>query len=44
MQLPKVVPVISGKISKKLKKTLDDKNYPILSDFLEHVQKKGFMI
>jgi len=38
---PQVVSVVSGQISKKFKKSLDDKNYSILSDFLKHVPKKG---
>jgi putative transposase len=38
---PKVVSIISGQISKKLKNSIDDKNYPNLSDFLKHVPNKG---
>lgn len=38
---PQVVTVVSGKISKNLKNSLDNEVHPILSDFLKHVPKKG---
>jgi hypothetical protein len=41
---PKVVSVVSGQISKKLKRSIEDENYPDLPDFLELIPKKGYMI
>ncbi|MDD3052246.1 MAG: IS4 family transposase [Candidatus Cloacimonetes bacterium] len=38
---PKVVSVVSGKISKKLKLSIEEDNSPFLSDFLEHAKKTG---
>lgn len=38
---PKVVSVMSGKVSKKLKLSLENGNYPDLPEFLTHIPKNG---